>query len=256
MKNIKNTISYGLLISMLIACKSEKKEIQKPLTTQPEISQTMEKTQTQALEERKNNFNAKADEKTKQIYQEGLDAVVKSGILENAKKVGDKAPMFTLKNAAGKEVALEDYLKDGPVVLVWYRGGWCPYCNINLQYLQQELPNMKAQGANLLALTPELPDQSISTKEKHELEFEVLSDIGNHVAKDYGVVFDLTEEVAEIYNDKFNLNKHNGDNSNQLPLAATYIIDTDGTIKYAFVDADYRNRAEPKEITAFLKTMK
>jgi peroxiredoxin len=127
---------------------------------------------------------------------------------------------------------------------------------LNLHYLQEELPNIKAEGASLLALTPELPDESISTSEKHHLEFEVLSDVHNKVAKEYGVVFKLTDDVAKIYNEKFGLNEHNGDTSNELPLAVTYIIDTDGTIAYAFLDFDYRNRAEPSEITAFLKTMK
>ena len=213
-------------------------------------------TQTEVLEERKTNFNKKANETTKKIYQEGLNAVTESDIIKSAKNVGDAAPNFILKNALGKEVSLQDYLQKGPVVLVWYRGGWCPYCNINLHYLQEGLANIKAQGANLVALTPELPDQSISTTEKHHLEFEILSDIGNKVAKEYGVVYKLTDEVAKIYNEKFNLNQHNGDTSDELPLAATYIINTEGEIEYAFLDADYRNRAEPSEITAFLKKMK
>ena len=105
-------------------------------------------------------------------------------------------------------------------------------------------------------MTPELPDESISTAEKNDLQFEVLSDIGNKVAHEYGIVFKLTDEVAGMYNDAFDLNKHNGDESNELPLAATYIIDENGEIVYAFLDADYRNRAEPSEITAFLKNNK
>ncbi|MGQ1889470.1 peroxiredoxin-like family protein [Thermophagus sp. OGC60D27] len=213
-------------------------------------------TQTEALMGRKSDFEKSADEKIKKIYGEGLMAVAQSGVVEAAKNVGDKAPDFTLKNATGEEVSLQDYLAKGPVVLVWYRGGWCPYCNINLRFLQDELPNIKAQGATLIALTPELPDQSISTSEKHQLDFEVLSDVGNHVAREYGVVYKLTDEVARIYNEKFDLNSYNGDTSNELPLAATYIINSDGVIEYAFLDADYRNRAEPTEITAFLKKMK
>ncbi|TBV26917.1 AhpC/TSA family protein [Meridianimaribacter sp. CL38] len=255
--NILKTLSLCLVMSLTFSCKTEQKKDEKSTTETPQA--TMEEptpTQTEALEARKSNFSKQADDKTKAIYKDGLDAVLESGILDNAKQVGDAAPTFTLKNAVGTEVALQDYLAKGPVVLVWYRGGWCPYCNINLRYLQEELPNIKAQGANLLAITPELPDQSISTSEKNHLEFEVLSDIGNGVAKEYGVVFKLTDEVAKIYNQKFDLNKHNGDDSNELPLAATYIIDTDGTIRYAFLDSDYRKRAEPSDLTAFLKQMK
>ncbi|WP_372938649.1 peroxiredoxin-like family protein, partial [Seonamhaeicola sp.] len=205
------------------------------------------------LEERKTNFTLKADDNKKRAYKEGIESVEKSGIVNTAKQVGDKAPNFTLNNALGEPVSLTDYLKKGKVVLTWYRGGWCPYCNLTLHALQEELSNFKAQGANLIALTPELPDESISTSEKHNLQFEVLSDVGNKVAREYGIVFQLTDEVAKMYNQSFELNKHNGDESNELPLAATYIINEEGEIIYAFLDADYRNRAEPSELTNFLK---
>jgi len=115
------------------------------------------------------------------------------------------------------------------------------------------LPNIKALGANLIALTPELPDQSMSTAEKFELEFEVLSDIDNHVARNYGIVYKLTDEVAALYKEKFDLLATNGNDSDELPIAATYVINQEGKIIYAFLDADYRNRAEPSAITAALK---
>lgn len=247
-------VSFLMLLIITTACNSNKSS--KSTTDKEKTMNDIAATQTLALHERKTDFGKKADQNTKKIYQEGLDAVSESGILEAAKNVGDMAPNFTLNNALGKKVSLQDYLDKGSVVLVWYRGGWCPYCNINLHYLQEELPNIKAQGATLIALTPELPDESISTTEKHHLDFEVLSDLNNRVAREYGVVYKLTDEVAQIYNDKFSLNTHNGDSSNELPLAVTYIINTDGEIVYAFLDTDYRNRAEPSDITAFLKKMK
>ncbi len=243
-----------ILISAIYACKNTKDN--KPSSIKENPKEIIGISQTEALREQKKKFVKEAAPEKKKIYQEGIDAISESGMLESAKNVGDVAPDFTLKNALGENISLKDYLQKGPVVLVWYRGGWCPYCNINLRYLQEELPNIKAQGANLVALTPELPDNSMSTSEKLQLEFEVLSDIGNNVAKDYGIVFKLIDKVAEIYNDGFGLNQYNGDTSNELPLAATYIIGTDGKIVYAFLDADYRNRAEPTEITAFLKNIK
>lgn len=252
MKSIK-FLSLGLLLSLVGVCSAQNK--QQEMSEKNNTMVEHKVTQTQALEERKANFTRKADANTKKIYQEGLVAVSESGVVESARNVGDTAPNFILKNALGKEVSLQDYLDKGPVVLVWYRGGWCPYCNLNLHYLQEALPQIKAQGANLVALTPELPDQSISTSEKNELEFEVLSDVGNVVAKDYGVVFTLTDDVAKKYNKSFGLNEHNGDTSNELPLAVTYIIGTDGIIEYAFLDADYRKRAEPTEIVSFLEKM-
>ncbi len=205
------------------------------------------------LQAKKADFEKKADANKKRAYKEGLDAVVQSGVTTKAKQIGEKAPNFVLNNALGESVELNDLLKKGKVILTWYRGGWCPYCNMTLHELQQELPHFKANGASLIALTPELPDKSMSTAQKHDLEFEVLSDIGNKIAKAYGVVFRLTDEVAEMYNQSFGMSSYNGDESNELPLAATYIIEQNGEISYAFLDADYRNRAEPAELTTFLK---
>jgi peroxiredoxin len=205
------------------------------------------------LDSKKADFNASAKDEIKKIYAEGIASVKNSGVETSAKQVGVHAPNFKLKNATGKEVALEDSLKEGPVILTWYRGGWCPYCNITLNRLQAELPYFKVEGAKLLALTPELPDKSMTTKEKNKLEFEVLSDVGN---KAYGVVYKRTKELAESYQDGFDLHRYNGDSSDQLPLAATYIIDQKGVIIYAFLDAEYRNRAEPSEMIKVLKSLK
>lgn len=198
---------------------------------------------------------SKFTEEKKKIYADGIASVSDSGILDTALNVGDKALDFSLKNQLNQTVSLYDQLKDGPVVLTWYRGGWCPYCNITLHYLQDKLPEIKTAGATLLALTPELPDNSLSTSEKNNLEFSVLSDVGNVIGKNYGVVFELTPEVATIYNNGFGLNEKNGDASNQLPLAATYVIDTNGIIQYAFLDADYTKRAEVSEIVTALKKL-
>lgn len=208
------------------------------------------------LDEKKAAFESKASQEKIAMYAEGIALVENSGIIENAKNVGDKAPDFTLLNASGKQVSLADYLKKGPVVLTWYRGSWCPYCNLTLKRLQEELPNFTAQGAHLLALTPELSDSSLSTKEKKELTFEVLSDIRNEVGREYGIVYQLSPDVAKSYQGGFDLHAYNDDESDELPLAATYIIGTDGIIKYAFLDAEYRNRAEPSEIIEVLKTLR
>lgn len=207
------------------------------------------------LESRKAASGGKAPESVKKSYAAGIQAVVDSGVVQQARQLGDTAPDFSLTNASGKTITLSETLQKGPVVLTWYRGGWCPYCNLTLNALQKELPNFEAAGATLFALTPEMPDRSMSTAEKHALEFEVLSDIDNCVARDYGIVFKLTDEVAAIYEEKFGLSDYNGNESAELPLAATYIINPDGKIVYAFLDADYRNRAEPAEITAALQSL-
>ena len=222
---------------------------------------TMEATNKQGeldalLDVRRKEAAAKFDAEKKQVYAEGIEAVKTSGILENALNVGQKAPNFTLNNATNKPVTLYDELKNGPVILTWYRGGWCPYCNITLHHLQEKLPEFKKAGATLIALTPEVPDKSLTTSEKHKLEFTVLSDVGNKVGKEYGVVYQLTAPVATMYEAGFGLHENNGDESNELPLAATYVIDKNGIIQYAFLNEDYRNRAEPKEIIAALNKLK
>mgnify|MGYP005991044181 CR=1 FL=1 len=247
MKHIITTLS---IFTLLISCKDNK------TTTEETTMETKkETTLKEVLDDKKNTFEATAPEEKLAIYAEGIADVQNSGIYEKAKKVGDKAPNFKLKNALGKEITLADYLKKGPVVLTWYRGGWCPYCNLTLQRLQEELPNFNAAGANLLALTPEVPDKSMSTKEKHDLQFEVLSDVQNKIGKEYGIIYKLTDAVAESYQKSFGLHEFNGDESNELPLAATYVIDTNGIIRYAFLDAEYRNRAEPSEIIKVLNEL-
>jgi Peroxiredoxin len=205
------------------------------------------------LNERKVQFEAAAPEELKRVYDEGIRAVEESGVLSKAINRGDKAPDFILKDHLGNNVILSHEYEKGPVILVWYRGGWCPYCNINLRYLQESLPQFTELGATLIAITPEVADSSLSTQEKLDLNFSVLSDTGNKVARSYGVVFKLSKELAEKYQAAFNLHKYNGDTSDELPLATTYLIDKKGIVQYAFLDADYRKRAEPSDILKELK---
>lgn len=216
-----------------------------------------ETTLKEQLEARSEKASKNVPAEVRTEFAKGIDAVRESGILDRAKKAGDKAPDFTLKNAKGDEVQLSSLLAQGPVVLTWYRGGWCPYCNIALAALQEKLPEIRKAGAQLVALTPELPDKSLDTAEKNSLDFEVLTDLNHKVADSYGLVFELTPKVRELYKGFFNLNEFNGAEAgdDKLPLAATYIISKDGTIRWAFLKADYRQRAEPSEIVDFLEKM-
>ena len=207
------------------------------------------------LDARATGFAERAPEAIQTLYADGVQAVVDSGVVEGAKNVGDQAPGFTLENHEGESVSLSGLLEQGPVILVWYRGGWCPYCNLTLAAYQQRLDEIRDLGATLVALSPELPDKSLSTAQKSDLQFQVLSDVGNDVAREYGVVFKLTEGVRANYEQAFGLSEFNGDDSGELPLAATYVIDRDGVIRWAFLDADYRNRAEPADVIEALRLL-
>jgi peroxiredoxin len=207
------------------------------------------------LEATKAGFRSRAPQTTQDLYARGTREVADSGILDAAKNVGDTAPGFELSDAAGRAVTLDGLLSQGPVVMVWYRGGWCPYCNLTLRAYQERLDEITALGATLVAISPELPDSSLSTKDKNELAFTVLSDRGNAVARDYGVVFTLNDDVKASYANFFSLVEFNGDDSGDLPLSATYVIDANGTIRWAFLDADYTKRAEPGDVIAALRAI-
>ncbi|MEL7002254.1 MAG: peroxiredoxin-like family protein [Bacteroidota bacterium] len=208
------------------------------------------------LEAYKQRFLGKADQYVIDTYEDGVTEVAESGLLGKAIKVGDKAPDFELKNSTGETVKLSDYTEQGLVVLTWYRGGWCPYCNLTLKALQNLLPEFKANGANLLALTPELPDNSLNTTEKNNLQFEVLTDLNLDVARQYNLVFKLGQPVSDIYKKHFDLVEYNGNDSDELPVAATYVIDQEGVVQYAFFSPDYRERAEPGEILEAVKKLR
>ena len=176
-----------------------------------------------------------------------------SGQAERAVAVGEVAPSFTLPSATGQSVALAERLTEGPVVLTFYRGAWCPYCNLTLHALQQAHADITARGAQLIAISPQIPDESLSLTEKHELGFEVLSDIGCATATEYGLSFDIGEELAGVYDRLgFEMERVNAGHARTLPLPATFVIAPDGTIAWTFVDTDYTKRAEPADILAAL----
>jgi len=180
-----------------------------------------------------------------------------SGIARRAVKAGGRAPDFRLPDARGGHVQLRDLLAKGPAVVSFYRGGWCPYCNLELRALQNALPAIAQLGAELVAISPQTPDESLSTAEKNQLAFPVLSDIGSAIAKRYGVAFDLAEELRPIYTRSGHaLPDKNGDDNWILPIPATYVVDRNGVIVLAFIDVDYRNRLEPAEIVAMLECLR
>lgn len=188
------------------------------------------------------------------IMQRHIDQLRAGAISRSMLKVGDRAPAIVLMNAKGQTVDVARLLKKGPVIVTFYRGGWCPYCNLELKAYQQILPEIAAAGASLIAISPEKPDESLSTAEKNALSFEVLSDVGQNVGRAFGLVYDFTDELKSAYRG-FNLDipARNGTPEEwALPVSATYVIDRDGIIVYAYTDPDYRDRADPREVLAAL----
>jgi peroxiredoxin len=163
---------------------------------------------------------------------------------------GEEAPDFELPNANGDRVRLTDVVRDGPAVVTFYRGGWCPYCNLHLRAYQAMLPHLRRAGATLLAISPQSPDNSLTTVEKNELEFEVLSDQGNDVARRYGLAFAFSEDdVRDVLEPRnVDLPSFNGDESWSLPIPGTFVIDRDRRVVLSFADGNFRRRLEPEEI--------
>ena len=171
-----------------------------------------------------------------------------------AVKEGQIAPNFTLPDVRGGNLTLADLLDRGPVVLTFYRGSWCPYCNLTVAAYQKALPQITELGATLVAVSPQTLDNALSLLEKHELAFPVLTDAGNTVARRYGLVFKLGDTLlAALRSLGVDIAQYNADPSGELPIPGTFIIGQDGIVVRAFVDPDFRKRLEPTEIIASLR---
>lgn len=194
-------------------------------------------------------------------FMKGVDAAInKAKEFEqgaNALKVGQKAIDFELPNQEGESVSLKKLMSQGPVVVTFYRGDWCPYCNLQLRALQARLEEIQALGATLVAISPQVPDGSLTKSEISEMNFTVLSDQNAKVASQYGVAWEVPEFLLDhMHVDRnLDLEKINNGNSSVLPIPATFIIGTDGIITWNYVNVDYRTRSEPEEIIEALKKL-
>ncbi|MBE9066245.1 AhpC/TSA family protein [Leptolyngbya cf. ectocarpi LEGE 11479] len=208
------------------------------------------------LAETRAGFQQKVSDEIKSTMDAATEALESARLADQALPVGAIAPDFELPDATGNVVKLSTLLKQGPVVINFYRGEWCPYCNLELRAFQNLLPEFKQAGASLVAISPELPDHSLSVTEKHSLEFAVLSDVGNTVSRQYGLVFTLDASLQPIYQGfGIDIPTSNGDDSYELPMPATYVIDQSGRIRYGFAEADYTQRAEPQDVLSVVKEL-
>jgi peroxiredoxin len=187
----------------------------------------------------------------------GTQTLRDSGLAGRALKVGQVAPNFTLADDGGEIVSLERLLARGPVVVTFYRGVWCPYCNADLKALQRALPRFAQAGASLVSISPQNASNSRKAKRDNGLDFPILSDPGNEVAAHYGLRFTLEPQVKVLYRDRFgiDLERFNGDASWTLPMPARFVIARDGVVAYAEVDPDYTTRPDPSELLPALAAL-
>lgn len=207
------------------------------------------------LQERKAAFLEKAPQSTIDLYQSGIDRLNEIGLPDQALKLGDTAPNIEL-NIRGELVPLKTLLQNNHLILTFYRGGWCPYCLIQLKEYEKFYPEFKKLGAELVALAPDQLQEIERTKRKLELSYPLHSDLNHQVARQLGLVYQLDPAIAEAYEQAgLNLQQFQGNDKNELPLSATYIISRDGKVVFRFVDADYTKRAEPSAILEALKAL-
>lgn len=180
--------------------------------------------------------------------------LIASGKAGRALKAGDRAPLFTLNDPDGKPVSSADLLARGPLILSFYRGVWCPYCNLELLALQETLPAFQALGASLVAISPQTAANSRKSQRQNRLDFPILSDTRNDVAAAFGLRFALPDYLVELYKSlKNDLPAFNDDPAWTLPMPARYVIGQDGVIAYAEVNPDYTQRPEPDSMLPVLR---
>jgi len=191
------------------------------------------------------------------VYDRSIQNLLDQGVPAEVVAVGDTLESFTLSDATGAPVSLDQVVETGPAVIVFYRGGWCPYCNLALRTYQQELlPELDRFGSRLVAISPQSPDQSLSTAEKAGLEFTVLSDPGSRLARRIGISFQQSEGVLDAQRKLgLDLAQVNAEGSIELPRPTVLIIDKEHTVRFVDVQPDYTARTEVADILRALSDM-
>lgn len=209
-----------------------------------------------ALDRFRADWEARVGEEIARLIAGDIEDLRASGILARAARPGNAWPGAPLLDAHGRPFDLVGLVLRKPVIVTFYRGGWCPYCNLELRAWQERLGEVRAFGAELVAVSPELPDNSLTTAEKNGLAFTVLSDPGSALAAALGIRFSLSDTVRPFYEKAGHpLPDRNGDGSWSLPMPATFVVDRGGRIAAAFVEPDYRRRTDPAEALAVLRAI-
>ena len=199
-------------------------------------------------------------EKTPPHVMPTIEATTKrlkeSGLEDHALQPGQTMPDFELPDATGKIVRSTELRSRGPLLITFYRGSWCPFCNLALRAYQERNAEIKTRGVTLLAISPQTPDHSLTLQEKHSLQFSVLSDAGNKVARQFGVVFALDPGLKTVQ-EQFGVDipAYNGDHAFELPVPATFLVSTDGKVLESYVEADYMQRLDPETALDWIREL-
>ena len=207
------------------------------------------------LAERKSLADAYVPAETQAVHARVIQELRTSGMLDRILPVGNPAASFALNDQNGRTVSSSELLQTGRLVIIFFRGRWCPFCVAQLQAMNLVLPQLKETGASLVAISPQTANQSSFMADQHKLTFPLLSDVGNNVARSFGLVYRVPEYQKAVYRRAFvNLPFINGDDSWELPIPAAFIIDRDGSVLYASADPDYTQRSEPTELLQLLSS--
>lgn len=231
------------------------KEFIKEVKLQTEEIKTNEKTLTEELSEYARMAVSKLDKDIVNTMQNDVNKLKEEKILNNSIKLGENIPNVELLDVFNQKIELNTNGKS--LVIMFYRGGWCPYCNLELRAYQSYVSKFRDQGAELVAISPELADESLNTKQKHELDFKVLSDVDNKFAKSLGLVHKVSQGVQDIYNEfDFNLASAQGNSGDELPFPATLVIDKNRKVTLIEANEDYKVRMDPKDVLKHLEDTK
>ena len=208
------------------------------------------------LDAQRQRAYAQRSPEEREVRAAAVTAVADARVAERAVREGDQMPRFQLPSADGAVADIAELLQHGPVVISFYRGGWCPYCNIELRSLQRLLPDIEALGARLVAISPEMPDRTAIAVKDNALTFPVLVDSGNAVARQFRLTHQIDPRVVRYQLGNGNdVAAYNGMDIAEVPLPATYVVGSDGVVRYSFVNADYTRRADPEVIVSVLRDL-
>ncbi|GGH29065.1 AhpC/TSA family protein [Sphingobacterium alkalisoli] len=203
----------------------------------------------QQIEELNENLAKQLPTEVLEVFGKSIQDLKTKNIEENSVATGDTFPDFSLPNTNNEILKLQELLQNGKVIVAFFRGSWCPYCNLELKALQENLKQIIDRKATLVEISPQTPDYSEELKGNHNLGFELLTDKNNALAKQVGISFGLQDYVIPTYGSlDIELSEYNGNDNNELPVPAVFVIDTNGSITYKFVDTNYMNRINIKEL--------